>query len=72
MADTIVNDLYKQIYMLIILMYDPTTSYNLNNAGIIPGDDKIILQLDAELLHGATLYIEYVINIISAFDSKIL
>ena len=70
MADTIVNDLYKQIYMLIILMYDPTTSYNLNNAGIIPGDDKIILQLDAELLHGATLYIEYVINIISAFDSK--
>lgn len=70
MIETIVNDIYSEIYMLIILMSEPTTNLNLNNSGIFPDGDTIILQLDAELLHGATLYIEYIISIISAFDSK--
>lgn len=70
MADTIVNRIYQEIYMKIILLSDPNTTFNLNNAGIIPGDDKIILQVDAEILHGATLYIEYIISVTSAFDTK--
>ena len=70
MADTIVNGIYQEIYMRVILLSDPDTAFDLNNAGIISGDDKIILQIDSELLHGATLYIEYIISVTSAFDMK--
>lgn len=68
LANTIVKDIYNEIYIRIIMMSDPKTVYNMNNAGIIFGDDKIIFQVDEELLHGATLEIEYVISITTAFD----
>lgn len=70
MADTLVNDIYDEIYMKVILLSEPTTILDLNNAGIIPGSDRIILQVDSEILHGATLSVEYVISITNAFDAK--
>lgn len=69
MADTLVNGIYSEIYMKVILLSDPTTNLDLNNAGIIPGDDKIIIQIDSEIMHGATLYIEYIISVTCAFDA---
>lgn len=69
MADTLVNGIYNEIYMKVILLSDPSTSLDLNNAGIIPGDDKIIIQIDSEIMHGATLYIEYIISVTCAFDA---
>lgn len=70
MEKTITNKIAKAIYSRAIAVSAPSTTFNLNNAGIIPGDDKIILQVDAEILHGATLYIEYIISVTSAFDTK--
>ncbi len=70
MADTLVNGIYDEIYMKVILLSEPTTNLDLNNAGIIPGSDRIILQVDSEILHGATLSVEYVISITNAFDAK--
>lgn len=70
LAQTITNDTYQEIYMRAILMSDPKVVYNINNAAIIAGDDKIILQLDEEIMHGATLKIEYVISITSTFNSS--
>lgn len=70
LANTIAKDIYNEIYLKIILLSDPKTVYNINNAGIIAGDDKIIFQVDEEILHGATLEIEYVISITSSFDTN--
>ena len=67
---TIVKDIYNEIYLKIILLSDPKTVYNISNAGIISGDDKIVFQVDEEILHGATLEIEYVISITCSFDSN--
>lgn len=69
MADTLVNGIYNEIYMMVILLSDPVTKLDLNNAGIIPGGDNIILQVDSEIMHGATLYIEYIISVTCAFDA---
>ena len=44
------------------------TTYNVNHEGVLIGGDKIIFQVDEEILHGATLRIEYVISITTAFD----
>lgn len=70
LANTIVDDIYHEIYMKIILMSDPKVKYNISNAGIIAGDDKIIMQVDEEILHGATLKVEYIVSITSSFNSK--
>lgn len=70
MEKTLTDKIAKAIYSRAIAVSAPSTTFNLNNAGIIPGDDKIILQVDAEILHGATLYIEYIISVTSAFDTK--
>ena len=68
LAETIVEDIYNQIYFKIILMTEPKTTYNINHEGVLIGGDKIIFQVDEEILHGATLRIEYVISITTAFD----
>ena len=70
MEKTLTDKIAKAIYARAIAVSAPSTTFNLNNAGIIPGDNKIILQVDAEILHGATLYIEYIISVTSAFDTK--
>ncbi len=68
LAETIVEDIYNEIYFKIILMSEPVTTYNVNHEGVLIGGDKIIFQVDEEILHGATLRIEYVISITTAFD----
>lgn len=70
LANTIAHDIYSEIYMRIITLSDPKTVYNINNAGIIAGDDKIIIEVDEEIIHGATLEVEYVLSITSSFDSN--
>lgn len=68
LANTIVKDIYNEIYLKIILMSEPKTVYDVNHNGVLLGSDKIIFQMDEEILHGATLKVEYVISITSAFD----
>ena len=66
---TIVDDIYNEIYMKVILYSDPTTVYNLGNAAIIPGDNKVLFQVDEEIMHGATIEIEYIISLVCAFET---
>lgn len=68
LATTIVKDIYNEIYLKIILMSEPKTEYNINHNGVLLGSDKIIFQMDEEILHGATLKVEYIISITTAFD----
>lgn len=68
LAETIVEDIYNEIYFKIILMSEPVAEYNVSHDSVLIGGDKIIFQLDEEILHGATLRVEYVISILSAFD----
>lgn len=68
LATTIVKDIYNEIYLKIILMSEPKTVYNINHNGVLLGADKIIFQMDEEILHGATLKVEYIISITTAFD----
>ena len=49
-------------------MSEPKTEYNINHNGVLLGSDKIIFQMDEEILHGATLKVEYIISITTAFD----
>lgn len=68
LAETIVEDIYNEIYFKIIIMSEPVTTYRVNHEGLLIGGDKMIFQVDEELLHGATLRIEYVISIQAAFN----
>ena len=68
LAETIVEDIYNEIYFKLIIMSEPVTTYTVNHEGVLIGGDKIIFQVDEEILHGATLRIEYVISITTAFD----
>lgn len=70
LATTIVEDIYSEIYMRVILMSEPNTIYNSNNENVLIGGDKIVFQADEEILHGATLRIEYVMSIITAFNAN--
>lgn len=70
LANTIANDIYNEIYTKLITLLDPQIVYNISNAGIIAGDNKIIIEADEEILHGATLEVEYILSITSSFDSK--
>lgn len=69
LAQTIASDIYNAIYLKIILLADPVTTYNISNAGIIPGNSAII-QVDDEIIHGATLQVEYVFCVVASFDSN--
>ncbi len=68
LAETIVEDIYNEIYFKIIIMSEPVTTYSVNHEGLLIGGDKMIFQVDEEILHGATLRIEYVISIRAAFN----
>lgn len=70
LEDTIVNEIYKEIYTKLLSMAEPVTVYELNNVGMIADDNKIIMQMDNEILHGATLKIEYIISICTLFESS--
>lgn len=70
LENTISNQIYKEIYKKILSTTEPETTYELNNVGMIAGDNKIIMQMDDEIIHGATLKIEYIINIWTEFKSN--
>ena len=67
LSETIATDIYNEIYFRIILMMNPKTTYDISNAAILAGD-KIVITADEEIIHGATLQVEYVFIIIAAFD----
>ena len=69
LAYAIVDQIYYQTYVAILMLARPTMQYgNINGAAVIQGDNKIIMQMDDEILHGATLKIEYDICVINARD----
>lgn len=69
LSQTIATDLYNEIYFKIILLMDPKTKYNISDAVIIPGD-SIMITADDEIVHGATLQVEYVFMVNTTFDVK--
>lgn len=68
LAKTIVNDIYKTIYTQIISISEPKVTYQMNDVVALIGNDKFVAQVDEEILHGATIEIEYVLGFLIAFD----
>lgn len=68
LANTISKDILRAIYWGIISAAQPTITYDMTNVGMYPNDDKFVIQADEELLHGATLEIEYIFVFITTFD----
>lgn len=68
LAKTITKGIFRAIHWKIVSQVEPTITYNMNNVGIYPDDDRFIIQADEELLHGATLEIEYLFVFITALD----
>ena len=65
------NEVYEKITSIVGYdIPDLELTYEINNAGIIAGDDKIIIQADEEIMHGATLEIEYLIYATAGFDTS--
>ena len=71
LSEKIVTEIKAGIYEEIVDLTSPEIEYKINNAAIIKGDDKIIMQVDEEIMHGATLQIEYLISFSSGSDMKI-
>lgn len=70
MESTIKNNLYKVIYNKIIEISEPTVELDVNEDYVGIMGNQIIMQMDPEILHGATLYIEYIISTTTAFDTN--
>jgi len=69
--DTVVNTLYESLYSELIEIVEKTSTEESYNATLLP-NELVLITLDDELIHGATLEIEYIITILLQTDCKSL
>lgn len=67
--ETMVNHLYDSIYSELVQITEQTTTNNSHNVSILP-NESLIITVDDELMHGATLEIEYIFRIQLLTDCK--